>query len=110
MENDYLLILTTCPDKQTADQLTEKILHNKAAACVNQLGNVQSSYFWKGEILTDNEIQLFIKTTAENYNNLENIILQNHPYEVPEIIAVKIEQGSRDYLEWIKTSTGGTDV
>jgi periplasmic divalent cation tolerance protein len=76
------------------------------AACVNILPGITSVYAWEGEIETAEEQLMLIKTAAGCYGPLETFIKNHHPYEVPEIIAIPIEQGSSDYLEWIRAWVG----
>lgn len=100
---DYQLVLTTCPDEQTAHQLAEHLIREHLAACVSCLPGVRSFYEWEGKIERAQEVQLLIKTRAERYADLEQAIRQQHPYEVPELIALPITAGLAGYLEWIDT-------
>lgn len=97
----YLVVLTTVPNRKDALSLSEKILRQRLAACVQISGPVQSLYRWKGKNEKSRELQLWIKTKASAYKKLENFIRKNHAYEVPEIIALPVKNGSRDYLSWI---------
>lgn len=97
----YQLILNTCPDQATAEKLAKQLLTEKLAACANILPNLSSIYQWQGNIETANECLLMIKTAKTQYQDIEDWIRANHPYELPEIIAVSIEHGLPEYLEWI---------
>ena len=71
------------------------------AACVNILPGVTSVYEWEGKIQTDSEVLLMIKTRSEAVPALSELVTREHPYDVPEVIATSIEDGSRKYLDWI---------
>ncbi len=99
----YQLILNTCPDQATAEKLAKQLVTENLAACVNILPNLTSIYQWQGNIETANEYLLIIKTKTDQYQAIENWIKANHPYELPEIIAVSIEHGFPEYLQWINS-------
>lgn len=100
-----LLVFTTLPDAAHAHTLASALVEARLAACVNILAPCRSVYRWQGQIEDAMEVPLLIKTTAERYPALEAAIRQQHPYELPEIIAVPIERGLPDYLEWIGLET-----
>ena len=75
------------------------------AACVNLLPPAQSIYRWKGEIESKTEVPVFIKTTHNNFHGVESRIRESHPDEIPEVIAIPIDQGSSDYLAWVSDVT-----
>ncbi|QLH41341.1 MAG: divalent-cation tolerance protein CutA [Coxiellaceae bacterium] len=97
----YQLILCTCPDKMTAERLANLVINNQLAACVNIIGNITSVYHWEGNIATNDECLLLIKTSTQRYALLEKTLKAAHPYDVPEIIAIDIQQGLPAYLDWI---------
>ncbi len=97
----YVVVFVTCPDKSVAEKIAEKLIKEKLAACVNITGEINSVYFWQGNIEKDNEYLMIIKTKEELFEKLEEFIKENHPYTVPEIIGMPIIKGSRDYLNWI---------
>ncbi len=99
--SDYQLLLTTCPDSKVANKLAHTLLENHLAACVNILPNIQSVYEWESKIVSDAEVLLFIKTRREHYVAIEQTLIQQHPYEVPELIALSIENGLPSYLAWM---------
>ena len=101
----YLLVLTTVPDPDVGQIIAEKIIEERLAACVTLSPSAQSLYWWKGKITQDQEHSLFIKTKKEAYAKLEEKIRQLHPYDVPEIIALPVYAGSKDYLNWIDNET-----
>ena len=99
------LVLTTLPDADTAGTLARGLVETGLAACVNILSPCRSVYRWQGAIQEDGEIPLFIKTTAELYPALETYLRQQHPYELPEILALDVAAGLPDYLRWVPQST-----
>ncbi len=100
-----LLVLTNCPDEESANAIALALVEERLAACVNILPRVQSVYRWQGAVESATEIPLFIKSTATNYPALEAAIRNRHPYQVPEIIALPIERGLPAYLDWIASET-----
>ncbi|MCP4696578.1 MAG: divalent-cation tolerance protein CutA [Gammaproteobacteria bacterium] len=104
MENEYQLAVTTCPDEQVAEQVARYLIENNVAACVSLLPKVRSIYRWQGAITSDSEVMLFIKTRKDRYAELEQAILSQHPYELPELIAIPINMGLPGYLRWIDES------
>lgn len=99
---DALLVITTLPDEASAQQLAEKIVTQRAAACVNRLAPCTSTYRWQGEVETATEVPLLIKTTRSAYAQLEQLIRDAHPYELPEIVAVPVTAGLPAYLDWVR--------
>ena len=99
--------MTTVPDAEVGQIIAEKVIQERLAACVTLTAAGQSLYWWKEKITQEQEHILFIKTIQEAYPKLEEKILQIHPYDVPEIIALPISGGSKDYLKWIDTETRG---
>jgi len=97
---EYVMVTTTCADKETAKRLADVLIKARLAACV-QLLTIESIYVWKGEVCDEGEILLLIKTRAALYDNLAATIRENHPYEVPEIIQLPIVGGLPEYLHWI---------
>lgn len=105
MDDGPLLILCTAPNDEVAATLARGIVEAKLAACVSIVPSVRSIYVWKGELEDESEVQLLIKTRRARYEALERWILENHPYDVPEIIALPIERGSKRYLAWLEEQT-----
>jgi periplasmic divalent cation tolerance protein len=104
-EPAVLLVLTNCPDDATATRLRRELVDARLAACVNQLGAVQSTYRWQGAVEEASEVPLLIKTTRDRYAELEALIRRLHPYSVPEILAIAVERGCPDYLAWVCVET-----
>ncbi|RVW65312.1 Protein CutA 1, chloroplastic [Vitis vinifera] len=86
-------------------KLAESIVKEKLAACVNRVPGIESVYHWQGEIQTDSEELLIIKTRESLLEALTEHVKANHEYDVPEVIALPITGGNLQYLEWIKNST-----
>ena len=84
--------------------LAKQLLHEKLIACATLGTGMQSLYVWEGEVQEDTEVQLLLKTDLDKFDLLEARVKDFHPYEVPEILAIAITQGSADYLQWIQDS------
>jgi len=102
---DSLLVLTNLPDRASAEKLATLLIEQRLAACVNVLAPCGSVYRWQGEIRHDEEHPLLIKTAQDRYAELEAAIRANHPYELPEIIAVPVVHGLPAYLGWVLSET-----
>jgi periplasmic divalent cation tolerance protein len=100
-----LLVLTNLPDDASARALAGALVAARLAACVTILAPCRSVYRWEGKVENAAEVPLLIKTTTDRYAALEAAIRQQHPYELPEIVAVPIERGLPDYLAWVAAST-----
>ena len=100
-----LLVLTNLPDRAAAERLADTVIEKHLAACVNILAPCRSVYRWKGAVQHDEEHPMLIKTTSERYAALEQALRADHPYELPEIIAVPIERGLPAYLDWVAAET-----
>jgi periplasmic divalent cation tolerance protein len=98
---EYCLVLCTCPEGDAAKSLAESLVKERLAACVNILPGLVSVYSWQGALESSQEALLLAKTERRAYPRLEARLRELHPYELPEIIAVDIERGLPDYLNWI---------
>jgi periplasmic divalent cation tolerance protein len=107
--NDYIIVLTTCNSSEISSLIADTLVDKKLAACVNIVKNVESVYQWQGKIEHDKEILLIIKTRQSLFSQLERTIQELHNYELPEIIAVPIEAGEKNYLNWIQSATLATE-
>ena len=101
MAEQFSVILCTCPDQTTAGTLAKGLVSGRLAACVNILPNITSIYTWQGELESATECLLVIKSSDDLYASVEQYIVSNHPYELPEIIAVPVRHGEPRYLSWI---------
>ena len=102
---DKIIVLTTFPDLAGAESLARGLVSEKLAACVNILPSMTSIYRWQGEIETGREHQLVIKTQARLLERIELWINKRHPYELPELLVLPVQGGSKDYLTWITEAT-----
>ncbi|MGE0079742.1 MAG: divalent-cation tolerance protein CutA, partial [Thiohalomonadaceae bacterium] len=105
---NHCLVITTCPDGETAANLARILVEARLAACVNIVPGVRSIYRWKGELVTDHEHLLLAKTRSDVYPQLEAAIRANHPYELPEVVMVPMAQGSTEYLNWLNSVLDNT--
>ena len=103
--SEALVVLTNCPDDEVADRIARTLVESGLAACVNRLAPASSIYRWRGAVERATETPLLIKTTRERYAEVEQAIRALHPYEVPEIVALRIEAGFAPYLRWIADET-----
>jgi periplasmic divalent cation tolerance protein len=101
---NYSVVLVTAPDLATARKLAQCALEARAAACANLSPNLESHYWWQGKIESSPEVLMIFKTTRERLAALEGIILANHPYDTPEIIALPLHAGTPKYLAWLARS------
>lgn len=100
-----LIAFTTLPDLESAVKLADVLVNAHCAACVHILPQGKSVYRWMGQIEHADEVTLLIKTTDAMYPSLEKRILETHPYDLPEVIAVPASHGLPAYLEWISGET-----
>jgi periplasmic divalent cation tolerance protein len=105
--NRFLVVLSTCPNAEVAGELARALLEAGHAACVNVVPGVRSMYVWKGAVQADDEVLLVIKTTAARFPALRDTLVAQHPYELPEVVAVGIEDGHHPYLDWLADPRGG---
>lgn len=102
MEKDeFIQIVTTTDSQQNADELSQIILHARLAACVQIEGPVVSRYHWKGKIEEAQEWRCAIKTRRRLFDKVAAVIRENHPYDVPEIIAFHISDSGTSYRQWL---------
>ncbi len=102
----HVIVLVTCPDEKTAGNLSDIILNKRLAACVNIVPGMTSKYRWKGKMEKSKEVLILIKTRKGLVHSLEKTVKENHPYDMPEVIAIPIVSGSPEYLSWIDSETG----
>jgi periplasmic divalent cation tolerance protein len=100
----YLVAFVTCPE-DSAERIAGEVLRLRLAACVNILSSVRSHYWWKGKLESADESLLVIKTRLELFEELERTVRRMHPYETPEVIGLRLDRGSRPYLDWILEET-----
>lgn len=98
---EHLVVLVTTPSREVGRDLGRTLLEQGLAACVNVVAGIESLYVWKGELCSDEEALLIIKTRQGVFDELDAAIRDIHPYDVPEVIALSVAAGSQDYLAWI---------
>lgn len=104
--SDTLLLLSTCPDAESAAAIARSVVEERLAACVSRVPGLTSLYRWRGDIHQDNEVLLLIKTRRDRYDALCARLVELHPYEVPEVIALEIADGHAPYLAWVRAESG----
>jgi periplasmic divalent cation tolerance protein len=100
-----ILVLTTMPNDERADELALTLINDRIAACVNVHAAMTSTYRWKGAVEQEAERQLVIKTTRDRLPALESRLRELHPYELPEFIVIAGAEGSEEYLQWVGAET-----
>ena len=103
----HQLVLCTCPEAETAERLAADLVERRLAACVNIVSGMTSVYRWQGKIETESEVLLLVKTRSDRYREVEKALLERHPYELPEVVAVSLEQGLSGYLAWLDSALDG---
>ncbi len=103
--SEPIVVYITSPAEDEAAGLARVLVGEKLAACVNIIRNVRSIYSWQGTVEDDTELLMIVKTQRHLFDRLAAKVREIHSYDVPEIIALPIVEGSPDYLRWIKEST-----
>ena len=102
---ENIVVLVTCGSKEEGSQIGRALVKARLAACVNVLeAPIESIYSWKGKVDTAKEFLMIIKTSRPRFAALQEMVKRLHSYDIPEIIALPIEKGSRDYLAWLADS------
>jgi len=101
----YIQVSTTVEKKEDADRIAKILVETRVAACVQVIGPIRSTYWWKGKVEEASEWLCVMKTREELYSDLEASLKAVHPYQVPEIVAVPLTKGSEGYLRWIEEET-----
>jgi len=105
---DPIVVLMTAASVEEATKIADTLVHNKLAACVQVLPEMQSIYLWKGQVEREREVLMIAKTTSEKFEGLQNQVRAIHSYETPEIVALPVIAGSADYLKWLTSSLEGS--
>lgn len=103
--SDFLVVIITAPNTETAHALAHTLVGERLAACVTQIPAVRSTYWWEGKICDEEEILCVAKAPAAGFEALRARVLAIHPYQVPEIVAWPLAAGHADYLAWLKRET-----
>lgn len=104
-DTDKIVVFITTSSLQEAEKIADLLLENRKAACINIVPTVRSAFWWQGKIDRAEESLLIIKTRADLFPDLMELVKQAHSYTVPEIIVLPITAGNPDYLHWIDTET-----
>jgi periplasmic divalent cation tolerance protein len=103
----FVVVLVTAPGLKVARRLTRSILRARLAACVNLVPGLESHFWWQGQLDKASEVLMVMKTTRRRLAALEALVLEEHPYDTAEFIALPIHAGSRRYLAWLEGSVLG---
>jgi periplasmic divalent cation tolerance protein len=104
--SETLVVLVTAPTPERAAELARALVEERLAACGNVVPGVRSIYRWEGKVQDEAEALLVLKTTRARFDALRDRILALHPYEVPEVLALRVEAGSERYLAWVAGEVG----
>ena len=107
MPKPTYVTLCTAPEAD-AEKIASALVEKRLAACVNILGNCQSIYRWDGKITADTEALLIIKTSEDKVDRLREELVDLHPYDVPEVLALAVDSGHIPYIDWIQSSVKTT--
>ncbi len=102
---NYIIILCNTNSMDSAETIANFLVKEKLAACVNIVPKIKSIYTWQNKIEKEEEVLILIKTKQSLFNQVKEKIRLLHPYEVPEIISINIQEGTTDYLNWISNNT-----
>ena len=103
--SDIIVVYITAPNLEEAQSLAHALVQDKLAACVNIIPGIQSVYFWEDAVQTDNELLLICKSQADRFDALKTRVQSLHPYDVPEVISIPLQNGSEPYLNWVRENT-----
>ena len=102
---DFFIVLSTAPDADAAARIARTLVDESLAACVNIVPGIRSIYAWKGTVQDEPEVLMVAKTTAARAAACRERLVALHPYEVPEVVAVRLADGHDAYLRWIASAT-----
>lgn len=102
---EYIVVLITASKEEEAANIAKEIVDAKLAGCVNIIKDIRSIYRWQGRMEDEKEVLMFVKTRRDLFVNLAEMVKRLHSYSVPEIIALPVTEGSKDYLKWLEDET-----
>ena len=105
METDEIVVYITAPNEEESVRIARKLVEGRLAACVNIINNIRSIYRWQGKIEDGSEVLMIVKTKKKLFKDLLFKVKELHSYDVPEVIALPIVDGSEEYLKWLKEVT-----
>jgi periplasmic divalent cation tolerance protein len=101
---DKRIVLSSAGSESEARKIARQLVERRLAACVNIVPRIESTYRWQGKVESNQEWLLLIKTSADRFDSVRDAIRELHSYELPECIAISVEDGSSEYLDWIEQS------
>jgi periplasmic divalent cation tolerance protein len=99
---DFIQVMTTTGTKEEAQKIARAVVEKRLAGCAQVLGPIESTYWWENQVQTAKEWLCLIKSREDLYSSLEHAIQEVHPYDVPEILAIPVVEGSKAYLDWLE--------
>ncbi|MBM4184369.1 MAG: divalent-cation tolerance protein CutA [Gemmatimonadetes bacterium] len=99
-------VLTTAPNMEVAERIGETLVAERLAACANVVPGVRSVFRWQGAVSRESEVLVLVKTTSDALEALRRRIVEVHPYDVPEVIALDVCAGHEPYLDWVRAEVG----
>jgi periplasmic divalent cation tolerance protein len=101
-----MVVLVTAPGSEVAELIGRTLVAERLAACANVVAGISSIFRWKGSVERESETLVILKTTANDVEALRRRVVELHPYEVPEVVALAVEAGHAPYLDWVRASVG----
>lgn len=105
MTDEAIVVYITAPNEEEAANIAQALVRSRIAACVNIVEDIRSIYSWQGKVEDDSEVLMIVKTRRALFDKLSNTVMDLHSFDVPEVIAIPIIDGSADYLAWLREST-----
>lgn len=102
---DCVVVLITAPSVEQAESIGRALVESRLAACANIVPGLKSIFHWQGQVCTEDEVLMLVKSRSEQFPDLVRKVKDHHSYEVPEIIALPILTGDDAYLDWLKEET-----
>ena len=100
----FQIVLVTAPNMRTAREIARAALKARLIACANLVPGIESHYWWQGKIEHGAEVLMILKTSRAKLATLEKLVLQRHPYDTAEMVALSLNQGTEKYLAWMSES------
>ncbi len=107
--DQVMVVLVTVPNRETGEKLAREVVEDRLAACGNILPGVTSIYRWEGETHQDPECLIIFKTTEASLASMREKVVELHPYDVPEVLALPVADGHLPYLRWVQGETSGNE-
>ena len=105
----FRIVLITAPPDGTGEKLARMLVERRLAACVNRIPQMRSVYRWEGRIESEEEELLVVKTREDLLSEVEALLAKEHPYDVPELLSIRLAEGSDAYVRWLSEETGRED-